>query len=268
MKNNVFAAIMLLAASACSDNGRTAADGGTGNGSLVSFSSSECKKESAEALVASLSRSLVTGVSSADYDGLKCVSWDVGADGSGRFDLINFESACGPRWAGSADTGEGNAVSLTVNNPGCMLAACGSCIYDWSFEVSGLSAGTDVSLSINVNACPEETGSSNNDTYSLSVPAAAAPAGVVCRYASFGALEWQAMSLGTEGEYMMPCTDPNNHPEGEAPPPCKEGLTCTAMAPGTYRDSSICLRNCAAAACAHPDLMSCQEGLCKLTAEW
>ena len=50
-------------------------------------------------------------------------------------------------------------------------------------------------------------------------------------------------------------------------PPCDDGLTCEKMAPGTYGDGAICLKNCTADADSPlSDLISCHAGLCKLKA--
>lgn len=255
---------IVIAAFACSDSGSSSGDGGSG--ALSNFSASECKKESAQALYASLTRALVTGVASGDYEGLKCVSWDAGADGGAKIDLINFESACGPKWQGGATVGEGNALALAVDNPGCMLAGCGSCIYDWSFAVTGLTAGKDIALVMKVNACPDDATSTNNVSYSVTIPAAATPKGIMCRYADWGALNWQVMSLGTAGQLHMPCAGLETD---AGTPPCDEGLTCEKLAPGSYGDGAICLKSCTADAdCPLTDLISCQSGLCKLKAQW
>lgn len=234
---------------------------------MVAFTGSKCKKEAASALHSTLTRGLVTGVDGTEYEGLQCVAWDVSVQG--KFDLLNFASACGPDWVGSASRADDGGITLAVNNPSCAVAGCGSCIYDWSFTVDRVAADGDIALDIDVIVCDKAGETSNNQTFALSIPAAASAKGVTCRYAEYGALQWQAFALGTMGRLNMPCVDPADYPGEGEPPPCEDGLACTKMQPGTHRDAAICLKSCAADAdCPLPELSSCQDGVCRLKAQW
>ena len=243
----------------------TTGDGGTGV--LVAFTGSKCKKEQTAALYASLTRALVTGVDGSAYEGLQCVSWDLTS--YGKFDLLNFASVCGADWVGSAAAADDGTVTLTLSNPSCQVAGCGSCIYDWSFTVDRPKAAGDIPLNVDVVVCDKPGEDSNNKSFALTIPATPAK-GVTCRYADFGALQWQAFTLGTMGQLNMPCVDPADYPgDGGVPPPCDDGLACTPTAPGQYRDGAICLKTCTTDAdCPLPDLVSCQAGVCWLKAQW
>jgi hypothetical protein len=239
-----------------------------GSSALVAFTPGACKKEAASALTSTLVRALGTGVESADYEGLQCVAWSL--DGQGKFDLLNFDSACGADWIGAASFDESGGVVLTVNNPSCAVAGCGSCIFDFSFTVDRVKAEGDVAVAIDVIVCDKPGETSNNASYSLTIPAAKTPDGIVCRYADWSALQWQAFTLGTAGQLHMPCVDPADYPgDGEPPPPCDDGLVCTKMQPGAYRDAATCLAACETDAdCPLPDLVACLDGACRLTSVW
>jgi hypothetical protein len=116
---------------------------------LVSFDDSGCKSHQEDGALSYLYAPL----DAADYSGLQCISYGL-TDGGFAVDLFNFNSACSVEWEGVAAV-DGASVTVGVTNPGCNVGGCGACIYDWAFEVEGVSAGADIDLTISVEACPD-----------------------------------------------------------------------------------------------------------------
>lgn len=233
---------------ACGDDSSSSSSGG----SLLSFKGSACKKEgNAGALTAEEA-----------YGGLQCVRWKTVDADTLKIDLLNFEGACGAQWKGQAKDIDGG-LELRLANPGCLLAACGSCIYDWSFEVKAKS-GADLPLSIVTDPCP---GEQTPETNTATVPLGASAEGELCRYAEFGALGWQASSLATCGKPYMPCRTGSGMcaPNGSEPE-CESGLTC---ADGAVAGEKVCHATCTGDGdCALPGIMKCEGGLCKPAKPW
>ena len=70
---------------------------------------------------------------------------------------MNLEGACGAQWEGAALVNDDGSLTFRLDNPKCLVASCGWCIYDWSFEVSGVEAtGAELPVSIIVDTCPGE----------------------------------------------------------------------------------------------------------------
>ena len=222
------------------------------DGTLVAFQGSACKKESGQALTAQDA-----------YAGLSCVRWKPGSSsGSLKIDLTNFEGACGAEWKGQATEVDG-ALELRSVNPSCSLAGCGSCMYDWSFEVK-VDTQKDLPLSLVTDPCP---GDQPPETQTTTLPLSSTPQGELCRYASTGGLSWQAGSLGTCGQAYMPCRSPNGmcQPAGSEPP-CDAGLTCADAAKA---GDQVCHATCKADGdCTIAGILTCQAGLCKPAKPW
>jgi hypothetical protein len=214
---------------------------------LVSFSDSGCKGHLEDGALSYLYAPL----DAADYPGLQCISYGLTEAGL-AVDLFNFSSACGPEWEGVAAV-DGAAVTVGVTNPGCLLAACGSCIYDWALEVEGVVGGADIDLTISVEACPGEQAA---ETETLSLPAETLEQGLLCRYASWGTLEW----LGLVGTLNTPCGDSEML---EEPIVCAGDLEC---APVGEDGREICVQPCADVSdCPLPETMLCDDaGRCVL----
>jgi len=229
------------------------ASSSSSDGAFVSFAGSACKGGSANG-----------GALTAEeaYAGLQCVRWKTLDGGKLKVDLLNFEGGCGAQWKGQATELDGG-LELRLVNPGCMLAACGSCIYDWSFEVRA-KGGADLPISIVTDPCP---GEQTPDTDSATIPLGATPEGELCRYADHGALGWQAMSLSSCGKAYMPCRvkggmcDPSG---GE--PECDTGLTC---ADGASATEKVCHAPCKVDGDCQPSgTMKCDAGLCRPAKPW
>lgn len=246
----IFASLAFsLVLSACGSDDKESSSGG---GELVSFKGSACKKEG------------TAGALTADeaYAGLQCIRWKSDNAGVVKIDLLNFEGACGAEWKGEAKTVDGG-LELRSVNPGCLLAACGSCIYDWSFEVKA-STEADLPLSIVTDPCP---GEQTPTTVTATLPLSTLDEGELCRYADHGALGWQASSLGTCGKAYMPCKTTDGMCQGATgEAPCDTGLTC---ADGAKAGDQVCHAPCTGdAECAPAGIMSCQNGFCRPAKPW
>jgi hypothetical protein len=258
-------ALSCLAALSCGRD-EPAGSGGTTTGPLVSFEGSACKKEAAKAAAATAGEARQALAANDVYAGLQCVRWSP-IDGGFRVLLLNFEGACGAEWSGRA-TQNGAALELRLVNPDCRIAACGWCIYDWSFDVKMTAAAGGTDVAIVVDPCP---GQQTATSQSVHLPLASTPSGELCRYANPNALGWQAMSLGTCGAAYMPCREGTGMcPLGDGGSPCDDGLTCAKGATGDAAASgNVCHAACAASAdCLPAGVMTCDAGLCRPAHGW
>lgn len=242
-------AVTLLLGACGSDDDNSSSTPGN---SLVSFQGSACKKESGgQALTANEA-----------YAGLQCIRWKPIDASTLKIELLNFEGGCGAQWKGESHVTD-SGLELRVVNPGCMLAACGSCMYDWSFDVHA-AKDADLALSMVEDPCP---GQQTPTTVTATLPLSTTPEGELCRYASHGGLGWQASSLGTCGQAYMPCRNPNDMcSQGSAADPCEAGLTC---ADGASSSEQVCHAPCTTDAdCAPTGILTCQTGLCRPAKPW
>jgi hypothetical protein len=220
------------------------------SGAVVVFQSSACKKDETNA----------QALSTADpHAGLKCIRWQPLDGGKLRFELTNFEGACGAKWAGKAIAGDAG-LELWATNPSCLLAACGWCIYDWTFDVAA-PAVANLPFSIVTDPCP---GEQEPERVTATLPLSTSPEGELCRYAHHGALSWQAAALGSCGQVGMPCLGGSDMCSvGASAEPCDTGLTCADGAAGL----EVCHTPCTAD-CGSSGILTCQEGLCRPANPW
>jgi hypothetical protein len=212
-------------------------------GPLVSFSDSGCKGNQEDGALSYLYAPL----DAADYPGLQCVSYGLTEKGL-AVDLFNFSSACGPEWEGVAEV-DGASVTVGVTNPGCVMADCGSCLYDWAFEVDGVATDGSVDLTVSVETCPGEEPPA---TENVTLPAETLGQDILCRYADWSTLFW----LGYGGTLHTPC---GTLAEVVT---CEGDLECT---PVGQDGNDICVQPCDAVAdCPLPDIMLCDANLCVL----
>jgi hypothetical protein len=232
-----------------------------GAGSTTSFESGQCKKEAA-AEQAALPAFLLTPWNGDDLLGLTCIAWAPGgAAGEVGLDLLNFPGACGAEWAGEGGI-DGANIDVRVYNPGCMLAGCGTCIYDWAFGLEDVKDTGSISLGIEVDPCP---GEQEPEVYAATLPGPLSAEGIVCRWTDRNALEWHAGETGTCGALHMPCGD-EEICGGLEPGQCLGDLVCADRGDG----DEVCLAPCAGDAdCLPAGMMSCgDDDLCRLDEGW
>jgi hypothetical protein len=249
MRRNPALLLVMAALSSCGTGDSGSSD--SPSSALVAFQSSACKKEalSSQALTAQEAEA-----------GLKCIRWQPLDGGTLRLELINFEGACGAHWTGRVEKSE-SGLELWAANPSCMIAACGWCIYDWAFDIEGVT-GTDLSVSIITDPCP---GEQTPDQVTATLPLSKSPAGELCRYAHHGALSWQASALGTCGQAYMPCRSADGMCAlGTASTACEGGLVCGDAG---EVGQQVCHAPCTGD-CGPTGSLSCQNGLCRPANPW
>lgn len=196
--------------------------------------------------------------SSESYDGFECLRWQ--RDGEHLlFDAYNFEGGCHVNWRGDAErTGQGK-LQLVLSNPSCILAGCGSCLYDASFDIDLATTPLDDSAKVPLIQAPCEGDRSTVGSWQLQ---AGDDDGISCKYAR--GLDWHASRLNDCGKMNMPCRGNGlcgSRPGGPAPEPCDEGLTCTPVGDA----GSMCLKNCASSdECPLSDVLECRDDVCQL----
>jgi len=241
---------------------------------LVSFDSSACKSDmgdaNAEATTMGLSRQ---ALSSEQYDGLNCVLWQVVSSNRIKIDLTNFAEGCGVTWEGESSSDDPNSVELRVNDSDCESeAACGWCIYDWSFEVDELSTDEDLTVKMII----DDNCGGDGKKERVHLPLSATSSGAICRYADNYALSQHARETDTCGKLHMPCLgegecdsrgDPGQASSATATDfSCEDELVCASSDP---YDNEVCYQPCESDAdCPLPDIQSCQDNLCRLTETW
>ena len=256
-----------LALAACSSDSRTVKEGSA----LLNFGDSGCKRDQGEALTAGpgVSRHALLTTEAAPYSGLTCFSWDA-TGATLKIDCLNFGGGCSIKWQGDAVAAGGNTVTLYASHEpedlggtigtACANATCGSCIYDWSYEVKGIDAAKDSPLTlIEGGSC-----ASRIETYTASLPLATKKKGALCRYTDYGLLVWGLQNSGTLHNPCGITAEEQTHIS-----PCVEGLVCTKMGVQYSQDVDICLKPCSADAdCPLDGLLKCDAGLCKLKETW
>ncbi len=236
---------------------------------LVAFGNSGCKKEVLASTSSKLSSFSPVDAGptayEAEVEGLKCVAWEMSGTDRVKINLINFEEACGAQWEGTAKLDDSGQLQLGLVNPQCLIALCGWCIYDWSFDVAGVRGFSHLPVTITIDTCP---GQQELKTSSVDLPLDTQQSGIKCRYANFFALGWQAMSLGTCGAVGMPCegTSMCSSLDASATKTCQSDLVCTNNGDTTQE---ICAKPCANDAdCGSAGVLSCQSGLCRPKNLW
>jgi hypothetical protein len=116
-----------------------------------------------------------------------CVTYSKLDDGRLRIVATNFSAACGiMRWQGGSHLQDGTLVVQSQNaNRDCSIAACGSCIYDFTYEVAVDSFDAALPLRIEVGQCADGD-AVNRRVTTLELPLDAADAGTLCRDAAGG----------------------------------------------------------------------------------
>lgn len=224
-----------------------------------SFSSSACKKEKSPTSLASHIRTLRVISNESGLAGLRCVAWQRVSANELRLDLYNFNSACGATWTGNGTVAADGTLNLHIDNPSCNIARCGSCMYDWSFDLNvTIAAGGPVPVAISVNAC-----AATQAPTTWSAVIGAEQSGIRCTLADYGSLTWQASATNTCGTAGMPCVGSLLCGSGQATSTgtCGAGLVCDSSA---AENQPVCLVPCTVQDdCPRPDVWSCQSGLCR-----
>jgi hypothetical protein len=242
--------MVLGTVASCAGSGTGGGGTETGNpATLQHFAASECKTRAPEPGKQALS-------AASDLDGLQCVEWSRDASGVLTLRLSNFPEPCGDAYLGAAKLASDGALELSVYKDGCQIFKCGTCLYDFDFELAGIPTDAPLRLRTGVASCESEP---VNWDDALQLPLDAQPSGLSCRYVRKNALEQYASVRGTCGERNMPC----GTCAGTGGQTCAEGLSCSSVADGDQR----CLAGCSADADCM-SAMSCVDGLCQSQSSW
>jgi hypothetical protein len=244
MKHSIIGAFLLTVVSCA---GGTETDNPA---TLKDFSASACKSRAPEPGQQALVRA-------ADADGLQCVEWSRDASGSLTVRLLNFPEPCGDTYLGSSNVTKDGELELSVYKDGCQVFRCGTCVFDFDFELSGIDTGKPLALRTGSAICKSEP-VTWDDKLTLAVDQQAS--GVMCRYLGRSAVEQYGRGRGTCGERNMPCGDCG----GLDALTCADGLTCSAVGDNDSR----CLAACSTDDDCAGGLMTCQDGLCQSQADF
>ena len=227
--------------------------GGTDTGNpLTDLDIGSCKSDSDPEGEFEVHRHALTR-SDGRYDGLTCLRAQRDGDVA-TLAVYNFSSGCHRTFDAEPRDQDGK-LAVVLTNPGCLVAGCGSCLYDadFSFELSAPGAAAIALIDQPCSGDEKKLGS-------WQVPEREGEVTLRCSYAP--GLSWHAGRLGLFGAENMPCrmaqtcTTPECNPN---PVPCDDGLSCSEIAEGDSR----CLKQCTSDNdCAVPEAMRCTEGLC------
>ncbi len=193
---------------------------------------------------------LFTGRNSPDYAGLQCVAWQRSEPGRLRLDFINAEASCGfPRgqgglWRPTLELRGDGTLDVKVEWDFASANACGACLQDFSFVVTGTGVDEVRSTGLLTRSCTSDCPWGT----AVETVALTADGGVTCRYPNL-----LHVSGLEEGALHMP-------PKQGV---CQAGLTPVLNDLG----STICAVSCGADQdCPLEGLLSCTDGACVLSA--
>ncbi len=213
---------------------------------LVNFQAGECRT-GGELLVQS--ETALTDIETADYAGLECVSWHATGESGLLLDLLNVSGTCGRNYEGVA-TMAGETLTLGLKGSPEPPPPCGPCVYDFSFELEGISENGDLPIFIEIASLGL-----------LVIPEDQRDSGVRCNYVQYRIILEEFGSCGAlhtechveDRESRVPC-------EQEPISPCMDGLECVSVG-----ENDICVQTCLVDDdCPLQGLLRCDEGRCML----
>lgn len=220
---------------------------GTNTGNPLTSDISGCKSE------ADFESKALTGTER--YDGLSCMYWER-TEQSLHLQALNFRGGCSITWQGAFESiSSGPSVLLT--NPSCAVAACGSCLYDATFDIDlrEISIADNASIPLRSDA----SCSGDADLINFWSLRGDATEGITCDYAL--GLDWHAHGRGTCGQTNMPCRRDDGLCPDDGTGPCDAGLTCTEVGTSNF----VCLEQCTTDDdCTASGAMRCSDGLCRI----
>ena len=205
---------------------------------------------------------LLTGRDLEQHRGLQCVAWDTSHAERAVFDLINFDATCGfgdpalDLWAAAAQQGEDGLLRISVEWDSEDWLTCLACGHNFSFVIEDVTIDGPLAVEIATRSCT----ACGWSELTLEIPASDRPTGIVCRYLR-------------ESYVVDHDVDPSACPEYYGSPhrpsaggQCDEGLVAVLLEP----EWEICAAECSEEApeCPLPELLSCQQDVCRLSETW
>lgn len=149
-------------------------------------------------------------------------------------------------WEGRATRERGAIALVASGEPECRIGACGSCIYDFSFEVPDVDPSTPVEMGFALEICREL----HDPEIEFVLPLDEGASGTVCRQ-----IDASAGPIGDCGAPHQACC------ESDPPRMCAEGLECRGAEGG-----SICLTPCEGDGdCPLSEFETCKAGVCQVS---
>lgn len=226
----------------------------TDNPSLRMFEGSACKKDGVEDAEEGLRAAALTA---SDYDGLHCFAWEPAGDDVLRIDVLNATGGClvEIEWKGSARVGEGRLALTVTADPQCNVAGCGSCLYDYTYEVAGVDTSAPLAVTFTMRQCDAEL---EPRVTELELPVDERPEGILCRPINPGTLSWVQRC----GAPHLPCAGADGAcAVAGGQTTCDPGLVCAGD------DFGICRTPCETDAdCPLTDVEACEDGVCVVPA--
>jgi hypothetical protein len=195
------------------------------------------------------------------YSGLSCLLWERDG-GMLRVRVTNLQTGCEVHrvWKPRAVL-SGDKLDLFLDNPECIVAGCGSCIYDLAFDVE-LGDAQQEAPELLLRLLDSDCGSAGerNVFYKLSLPIGAQQRGASCDYTFSTSSAFSAFifKLARPDSPRVPCGVWGTADRST----CQTGA-CTDVDPS----SQLCLPTCSSdAECAPSDVTACVAGVCQLRA--
>lgn len=221
---------------------------------LVVFEGSECKSGQGLTLPSAVMRTAAALTLEPElYDALHCFAWERLGSGAVQVDVLNYSAGCHVAWEPGEVVLEDDRLTLTVRNAACAVAGCGSCIYDFTFEVSDVDEARPLQLTFQEDTCHDIELAAE-----LTLPLDERESGIVCREVRF----YTGLEPICGTAHAPPCTGMDG-PLTCATGACDdEALTCVARPEDA--DGDVCLETCEDHADCSLEIESCQGGLCRL----
>lgn len=155
---------------------------------LTSFEASDCKKRPHEvALVSASLESADAGAPDAGSDAGaspttmgQCVTYTLDADVL-TVQLTELHGPCGASFGGAVEVSEKTLVLKAQNSsPGCLVARCGGCRYDFDFAVEGVVKSQARPLRIEVGECADGSQEREVGVIELTLPLDEKAHGTLC----------------------------------------------------------------------------------------
>lgn len=234
----------------------TTTDGGKRPVVLDDFDTGGCK--SSEQLAASaLTQKDGAGTTGYDaaHDGLQCFVWKRLSEEKLSIEITNHADGCGAEmsWEPRAELDEQGGLDLLLENKQCTFAACGSCIYDLTFEVKVPRDTKQLRTRLLGDDCDGERSLHHEQTLPLDTQ----PSGVLC--VDYRPRPFREPECGQSIPPFAHCDD--NACDPATAVPCAAGTECVEV----ENDALRCLPTCDSDAdCSPYPSTHCEKSVCVL----
>lgn len=222
-------------------------ESGTETDNPIVFEATECKSHATALTLPSTVASTrpALDVDASAYDALYCYAWEAGDDGALTIDVLNYSSGCSITWELGEGKVSGDQIDLGLSMKNCAIASCGSCVYDFTFEVQAVDTSAPVGVQLRRLACgdgEDEVGPR------VALPLDSSASGILCR---------PQHRFGFEDA----CGEPHKRTCQGEEPACNEGLV---IADHESDEAEACFTSCEVDADCPLEVESCQDGACRL----